>query len=385
MSEKPVADWDPRDESVLRDQRRAYDEMCEHCPVAHSDYLNWSLFRHSDIMNVIADPDTFSNASRHRAIPNGMDAPEHTVYRRMLEPFFTEKRMAAFEPECRKIAAETVRELTARNDDSIELIAEFAEPFPLQAFCAFLGWPNETWERLRGWNRGNQHMAFSQDREAGRALAAAFMGYVEGALQTIRAEGTKSRNGITSDLMRTEVNGAPLSDDDIVSIMRNWTAGHGTVGAALGNVLHYLALNTEAQERLRREPDLLPAAIDEIMRVDGPLVMNHRTTTRDVEIGGRSIAKGDRLTLIWIAANRDGRVFDDPEEVRFERDQAASLVFGSGIHDCVGAPLARLELRIAVEALLAGTDRIELDNAMPPTRTVVPSNGLQSLHVRLTT
>jgi cytochrome P450 len=185
--------------------------------------------------------------------------------------------------------------------------------------------------------------------------------------------------------MRTEVDGALLSDDDIVSIMRNWTAGHGTVGAALGNVLHYLALNPEAQERLRREPGLLPAAIDEIMRVDDPLVMNRRTTTRDVEIGGRSIGEGERLTLIWIAANRDGRVFDDPDKVRFDRDQTANLVFGSGIHDCVGAPLARLELRVAIEALLAGTNRIELDDTTPPARAVVPSNGLQSLHVRLAT
>ncbi len=385
MSEKPAADWDPRDESVLRDQRRAYDDMRERCPVAHSDYLNWSIFRHSDIMDVIADPDTFSNASRHRAIPNGMDAPEHTIYRRMMDPYFSEERMAAFEPECRRIAAETVHNLTTLSNDSIDLIAEFAEPFPLHAFCAYLGWPSETWERLRGWNRGNQHMAFSQDREAGRELAAVFMGYVEGALQAIRTDGPETRSGITSDLMRTEVDGALLSDDDIVSIMRNWTAGHGTVGAALGNVLHYLALNSEAQERLRREPGLLPAAIDEIMRVDDPLVMNRRTTTRDVEIGGRSIAEGERLTLIWIAANRDGRVFDDPDTVRFDRDQTANLVFGSGIHDCVGAPLARLELRVAIEALLAGTNRIELDDTTPPARSVVPSNGLQSLHVRLTT
>jgi cytochrome P450 len=192
-------------------------------------------------------------------------------------------------------------------------------------------------------------------------------------------------SGVTRDLMRAEVKGTPLSDDDIVSIMRNWTAGHGTVGAALGNVLHYLALNIEAQEQLRRKPDMLPAAIDEIMRVDGPLVMNRRTTTREVEIGGRSIGKGERLTLMWIAANRDGRVFDDPAEVRFERDQTANLVFGSGIHDCVGAPLARLELRVAVAALLAGTRGFELDDATPPTRAVVPSNGLQSLHLRLIT
>lgn len=108
MSDRPVSDWDPRDDAVLHDQRRAYDEMRERCPVAHSDFLDWSLFRHADVVNVLADPKTYSSASRHRAIPNGMDPPEHTLYRRALEPYFTPERMAAFEPHCRRIAIDLV-------------------------------------------------------------------------------------------------------------------------------------------------------------------------------------------------------------------------------------------------------------------------------------
>lgn len=383
MSNRSASDWDPRDEAVLRDQRQAYDDMREQCPVAYSDYLGWSIFRHEDISRIIDDPETFSNASRRRAIPNGMDAPEHTVYRQILEPYFDQQRMAAFEPVCRNAAANLVQDLIDSDAVTVEFISQFAELYPLHTCCTWLGWPSDRSKQLRGWNHGNQQMAFTQDRDAGRALAAQFAGYVLEALESHRVLSTASSDDVTTDLLRTEVDGTPLSDDDIVSILRNWIAGHGTVAGGLGNVVHYLAQDLELQERLRREPAQIPTAIDEILRTDDPLVMNQRTTTRDVEIGGREIPAGERVTLMWVAANRDGRVFQDPDSVKLDRDQSANLVFGAGIHDCVGAPMARLELRVAVEELLARTSRIELSEAEPPVRAVVPSNGLQSLHVRL--
>lgn len=184
--------------------------------------------------------------------------------------------------------------------------------------------------------------------------------------------------------MRTEAEGQPLSDEDIMSILRNWTAGHGTVSAAIGIVVQYLAENGEAQLRLRAEPALLPAAIDEILRADGPLVANRRTTTSEVEIGGRTMAQGEKLTLNWIAANRDPGVFCDPTSVRFDREPAANLLFGAGIHDCMGAPLARLEMRVGMEELLARTSLIEPGVGQNSEREVFPSNGFarMPLHIQ---
>jgi len=355
--------------------------MRERRPVAHSDFLAWSLFRHEDIEGVLADPQTYSNASKHLAIPNGMDPPEHTRYRRVLEPYFAPDRMTAFEPRCRRIAIDLLRPMLARDD--AEFVTEFAEPFPLKTLCAFLGWPTDSWEDLRGWNHGNQQAAFLRDREAGKALAGSFAGYVGEALQTHREAGVDGSEDITSSLMVTEVEGEPLSDDDIVSVLRNWTAGQGTVAAALGILVNYLAEHLGMQQRLRDEPALLPGAIEEILRVDGPLVANRRTTTRSVEIGGRSIDAGETLSLMWIAANRDGRCFVNPEEVDFDRDPGANLLFGAGIHDCIGAPLARLEMRIAMEELLAHTSRIELAGTTPVGRDVYPSNGFAEVRVRL--
>lgn len=381
MSEKPRPDWNPTDPSILRDQRRAYDEMRERCPVAYSEFLDWSLFRHEDVVDVVDNPPTYSNVSRHLAIPNGMDPPEHTPYRRALEPYFTDEQMAAFEPCCRPIAVDLVQELLARGEG--DFVTEFAEPFALKTLCTFLGWPIETWERLLGWTHANQQAVFSRDSEVGKALARIFTAYVNEALQLHRAVGARAHDDVTSRLMATVVEGKQLNDDEIVSILRNWTAGHGTVAAGLSISMLHLAEHRDVQHHLRDEPQLLPAAIDEILRVDGPLVANRRTTTGDVEIEGRPIGAGERLSLIWTAANRDPRTFDHPDEVRFDRDQSTNLLYGKGIHYCLGASLARLEMRVALEELLGRTSRIELSDAEQPGRMTFPSNGLLTLPVRV--
>lgn len=381
MTKTSTPDWDPRDDSVLRDQRRAYDDMRLRCPVAYSDFLNWSLFRHDDIKEVLADPETYSSASNHLAIPNGMDPPQHTLYRQLLEPYFDAAAMAAFEPHCRRIAVDLLDSILAR--DAMDIVSEFIEPFALKSLCAYLGWSLDLWDKLRGWTHGNQQVALSRDRKTGSVLAAEYTGYVTQALDLRRREGAETSDDLTSRLMAVEVDGKRLSDEEIVSILRNWTAGHGTVAAGIGLVVLYVAEHEALQRQLRDDPMMLPATIDEILRVDGPLVANRRTTTREVEIGGQMIAGGEKLSLMWIAANRDEDAFDDADEVRPDRDPAENLLFGWGIHVCQGAPLARLEMRVAIEELLARTGQIQLVETETPQRSVYPSNGLEAMRMRL--
>src|SRR5450759_4074675 len=117
MSDEIRPDWDPRSEDVLRDQRAAYDAMRERCPVAYSEFMQWSLFRHEDITRVLHDHETFSNAvSQHLSVPSGMDPPEFTAYRRIIEPYFAAGRMDAFEPTCRQIVGELVRNALTNGD-----------------------------------------------------------------------------------------------------------------------------------------------------------------------------------------------------------------------------------------------------------------------------
>ncbi len=381
MSTPPTEDWNPRDPAIQREQLQAYDDMRARCPVASSDFLGWSLFRYADIAKVLADPQTFSSESPHRAIPNGMDPPAHTAYRDALAPLFSPDQMETFEPQCRALATDLVRQL--KDHPEPDIIAGLAEPFPLQTLCLFYGWPPETWTLVQGWNHGNQRAAYAGDREAGRALAEAFAAHVLTSLRSIRAIPQHERDGVLARLVTTEVDGRFLSDDDIVSILRTWTAGHGTVASALGILLFHLASDLALQQRLRGEPHLIPAFIEDVLRADDPLGSNRRTASRDVEIDGRKIAAGEHLTLMWMAANRDPSAFDDPDSIRLDRKAPATLVFGGGIHVCLGAPLARLQLRVAIEEIVAQTTAITLTTGDVPGRDTYPSNGLVELRVRL--
>ncbi len=215
-------------------------------------------------------------------------------------------------------------------------------------------------------------------------IAGEFAGYVHELLQVWRAAGTPASDDVTSGLLRQQVRGRPLRDEEIVSILRNWTVGEvGTISAAVGILVGYLAEDPDLQQRLRAQPSLFPVAIEEILRIYGPLVANRRITTRPAEIGGRKIGAGERISLIWISANRDGRVFEDPAAYRLGRDPAENLLYGAGIHVCPGAPLARMEMRVAMEELLARTTRIDPIPETPPTGAVYPGSGFATLHLRI--
>lgn len=376
---RPQPDWNPTSPEIQRDQRAAYDEMRRRCPVAYSEFMGWSLFRHEDVMRVLLDHEAFSSAvSQHLSVPSGMDQPEHTAYRRIIEPYFSAIRMEAFEPNCREIATRLVRGVSA--DQEVEFMTDVALPFAVQVQCAFLGWPTALQEPLVRWTRKNHEATLAQDRKAMSAIALEFEGIIDDLLETRLQAGAGPESDLTAALMHEKVWGRPLSNEEVASILRNWTVGEiGTISSAVGILAHYLAEHTELQKQLRAEPELLPSAIEEILRIHGPLVANRRVTTRPVEIGGRKINAGERITLMWIAANRDERVFEAPNSFRLDRDPQKNLLWGAGIHACPGAPLARLEMRVFLEELMAGTSGIATAPEKAPTLAVYPASGFAVL------
>ncbi len=377
-------DWDPRSPRVLEDQIAAYDEMRARCPVAYSSYLQWSLFRHADVLRVLQDHAGFSSAvSVHMSVPNGMDPPAHTAYRRIIEPYFSPQRMQDFEPLCRRVAADLVGRLSAGGE--VELMGELAHEFAVRIQCAFLGWPDALHEPLRRWIRRNHEATLAGDRAAMTAVALEFDGHVQALLEARRREDAEALDDITGGLMRERIGDRPLNEEEIVSILRNWTVGElGTIASCIGILAHYLAEHPVLQRQLREQPALLPAAIDEMLRIHAPLIANRRITTRAVELDGRRIEAGERISLIWASANRDETVFGNPDEFRLDRDPAPNLLYGAGIHICPGAPLARLELRILVEELLAGTREITPVPGKAPLKAVYPASGFTALPLRLT-
>jgi hypothetical protein len=256
----------------------------------------------------------------------------------------------------------------------------FATPFALHCQCAFLGWPDALAEPIRCWTRKNQEATRAGHREKLVEVAEEFESYVKELLASIRATGVEGRQDVTGSLMRARVNGAPLTDAELISIFRNWTVGEvGSLAASVGIVAHYLAVNLKLQQRVRVELWQLPALIEEVLRCHGPLVLNRRVAKRDAEVAGQRIRKGERLSLMWIAANRDERAFEASTEVQIDRNQQHNLLYGAGIHVCPGAPLARLELRVALEALLHHSEWLGIDAHAAPERAVYPASGWVSL------
>ncbi|MCC7042950.1 MAG: cytochrome P450 [Acidobacteria bacterium] len=377
------ADWDPHAAEVLADQRAAYDAMRSRCPVARDAAGGWTLFRHADILRVIHNHAGFSNVvSRHLSVPNGMDPPVHATYRRLIEPYFDRDIVSAFEPGCRQMAAELVDDACVRQN--VDLIADLALPFAARAQCGYLGWPMDLAPPLIDWTIRNHDATLRSDRRALDGIARELETLVADVVASRQERRDSAPVDLTDRLIRETVEGRPLSLEELTSILRNWTMGEvGTLAASVGIVAHALATNIDLQYQLRRHLQLLPDAIDELLRIHGPLVSNRRTVTHAVDLGGRHLEAGDQVTLNWIAANRDPAVFEQPDTFRLDRDPASNLLYGAGIHVCPGARLARLELRIVLEELLAATLQIEPREGAPPTLAAPPASGYATLPVHI--
>jgi cytochrome P450 len=377
-----MAEWDPRSAEVQADQIKAYDVMRRRCPVAHSDYLHSSLFRHADVVRVLHDPAVFSSqVSTHLNVPNGMDPPQHTTYRHLIEPYFGAQALAAFEPECRRIAREMAAALPERGD--VEWMEDFARDSAMRMLCAFMGWPAALHGPLREWVRKNHSATLAQDRAAMAEIAFEFDGHIRAQLELRRADGLAGTDVITR-LASERIDGTPLQDAEIVSIVRNWTVGElSTMAACIGILAGYLASRPALLASLRAEPAGLPAAIDEILRIDAPLIANRRIVRQPVEIGGTRFAPGDQLSLMWASANRDEAVFGDPDDFQPGRDPSLNLLYGAGIHVCPGASLARLQIRIVMEALLEQVLSLELVPGEAPVRAPYPTGGYSWLPLRI--
>jgi cytochrome P450 len=359
--------------------------MRRRCPVAYSQELGWSIFRHADVKRVLEDHESFSNAvSEHLSVPNGMDPPEHTIYRQMIEAYFSLDRVRAFTPTCRGISDQLISE-AVRATGAVEVVSELATRFAGRVQCAFLGWPEDLHHTLIDWTQRNTMASRDGDREQLSRLANEFEAIVDKQLDQRADESTTHSADVTRMLMSERVYERPLSHEEISSILRNWTVGEiGTISASIGILLHHLALHPEDQRFLRDNPARLSGAIDEMLRVHNPLFSNRRVTRCPVNLGGHDIGPGERVTLHWISANRDEEVFEDASEVRFDRNleqNAENLLYGAGVHVCPGAPLARMELEVFLESLLSQTSSWSLREGAVPVYASYPACGFEDLEV----
>ena len=360
-------DWDSRDPAVQRDQLAAYDAMRARCPVAHDDYLGYTLFRHEDVCYALDHPEQFSSrvSTRHVAVPSGMDAPEHTAFRAINDRYYTPQRLAGFAPRFRAIIRDLVAALP--RGQAVDVMDGFAQRYAMRIQNAFMGWPDSLEAPLTAWIEKNRRATLRGDRAEIAAVALEFDHHIRALLQERRASAT---DDITTELLHDVVHlpdgDRLMTEAELISLIRNWTVGElSTVSAAAGIIVRFLAAHPAEQARLRADTAAIPAAVEEIMRLEDPLVSNRRITTCPVTVGGRTLPAGSRVTLNWASVNRDEAAFADALAYRPQRDQSANLVYGAGIHACPGAPLARLELRLLMEELLSGTADSALDASDP--------------------
>ena len=378
---RPIPTWSPLSQEVLADQLGAYDRMRAAGPLAESP-RGVTLFRHADVVAAASDPAVFSSAaSSRRAVPNAIDPPEHAAWRALIDPFFAPARMAALEPRVREVAEAIVGALP--RDASIDAVGAIGYPFAVRAQTAWLGWQGIE-DELLAWMADNHAATRSGDPERTTAVAAAFDEIVRTQVRRRRRLGAAAPADPTTELLAATFAGAPLEEGDIVSILRNWTAGDlASMAAALGVVVHFLADHPEVQQDLRSHPARTAAAIDEMLRIDDPFLVNRRVTTSTVRIGDHELAAGGRVYLNWTSANRDEAVFGNPQAYRPEQHAPHNLVYGVGIHACPGRPLATMELVVAVQALLQATPGIDPAPDAAPERETYPLGGWRRVPVRL--
>jgi cholest-4-en-3-one 26-monooxygenase len=343
------------------DPEPTYAYLREHRPV-YWDSVNelWGVSRYADIVAIEKDPATWSNEGGYRpnipADPSiiGLDDPAHAERRRLVARRFTPRAVNEHAARIRTEVTELVDAVAARG--SAEVIAELAAPLPARMIGMLLGFPYDDWPKLVHWSEttiplggGPRYMS-----DTGIMAAAEFGG---ASLAIADARRDDPSDDLMSVWSRAEVGGCPLSNDDLASdALLLLDGGAETTRTVIANGIDTFIANPDQRELLRREPERMPAAVEELIRWTTPIVNMCRVATRDVEFGGAQIRQGQQVVLMYSAANRDERVFDEPQRFDVTRNPNPHIAFGFGAHFCLGAALARLELRIMFEELIARLD-----------------------------
>ncbi|MEU4694232.1 cytochrome P450 [Actinoplanes sp. NPDC023714] len=340
----------------------------------------WLVTRYDDGRRALADPRLSkqsgfsvgsSTAANRPAGPAAIlsrhmlaaDPPDHTRLRRLVSAAFTVRRIESLRPRIEEITRELLDALEGR--ERADLIDAFAFPLPIQVICELLGVPADDRDEFRDWS--NVIVAGSQSGDRLEPAIRAMVAYIAALIAERRSSPGPD---LLSGLIQVRDSEDRLTEEELSSmVFLLLIAGHETTVNLIGNGTSLLLRDREQWDRLRAEPALLPTAIEEFLRYEGPVeTSTFRVATEDLEIGGTRIRAGEPVVIVLLSANRDEDRFPDADVLRLDRAQNPHLAFGHGIHYCLGAPLARLEAQIAFTQLM---DR------HPGLRLAVPAEDLR--------
>jgi cytochrome P450 len=388
------------DPAVHADPYPFYRRLREEAPVMWDPFMHtWVVTRYEDVMTVLhrfsADRTPDPKKMEALGLPSlgpvaevmarqmlFLDAPAHTRLRKLCSSAFTPRRVEAMEGQIHDIANRLIADKAG--EGAMDVIADFAEPFPAIVTAGLLGVPLEDHRALKAWSAtfaemlGNFQHNPDRIRDVLRCVAD-MTGYFRDA---IRAQEKAPREGLIRSLMDAEVDGSRLSEDEVIAnTIVTMVGGQETTTNLIGNGLLTLIRQHERMRELRERPEIIATAVEELLRFETPSQHTARIAPEDTVIGGKLIRKGEAVMAVMAAGNRDPDRFPDPDTLDLTRADNRHLAFGWAAHFCFGAALARMEARIAFTALLGSLEDISITAKSLEWRTNSGLRGLKALPI----
>jgi cytochrome P450 len=365
-------EYDPTQPETFDSIYATFSDLRARCPVAHSSEFDgfWLVTRYRDVMDMLMNPANFITSVRNvvpgsattgRRPPLHLNPPDHTPYRRAIDRALSTSRVAAVEPATRRIAGELASALVARGE--ADFVEHFSSPLPAFVFGEWMGLTEVQTKVL--WNTARTYVkAFEAfDKQTVAVAGAELAKMAAEVIEQRRLQPLDPNTDPTSSLLAArDADGKPFPPDLLLGCIRQvLVVGLVAPPIFLGSVVVHLSRDAALQDRLRSDLSLVPAALEEFLRLYTPYRGFARTSRQKIEVAGRTIKPNEAIALAYASANRDESVFEDPDTFKLGRANISQhLAFGRGPHMCAGVPLARQQLRIAIEELLKKTSGFEL-------------------------
>jgi cytochrome P450 len=376
--EMTITGYDPYSPVALDDPYPFYAWLREEAPLYFPPQHGFAIVsRYEDVVAVARNPQDFSSAKGiGPAVVDDtrnmieLDPPDHTRLRRLVQKAFTPRSIALWEERIRGICNELLDQFV--DAGQCDFMTEFATPLPVRIIAEMLGVEPERMDDFKRWSDAVVDALVADpktlDKETFVATLREMNAYFRTIVETRRAE---PRDDLTTALVQAREKRDALSDVEILgSMLLLLVAGNETTTNLIGNGTVAITADEEQRQAVRDDPSLWPNAVEEIVRFDGPIQGTFRTTTRDVQMHGITIPERSKVLVLWGSADRDPRRYPDPDRFDVRRDVSGHVAFGSGIHLCLGAPLARLEGRIAIETVVGRIKNVNVEGK--PTRRPNP-------------
>jgi cytochrome P450 len=314
----------------------------------------WLLIKYEDVFFVLRHPEIFTTAGAtpfprdpndyFYMIPLEIDPPHHRKYRAMIDPMISPRTVAAMDSSIRALANQLIDRFIDKGE--CEFTTDFGRPLPVSVFLGVMGLPQDMRDTFVGWAMGLLH---AQDRNVAGVCMREAVAYLK---EAIAEKKQKPDDSVLSQIVHGNAAGEPLTPQEVFGFtFFLFIAGLDTVFATLNNVFVWFAMNPDRRREVLANPDNIDATVEELLRVFS-VTFSGRTLTQDYEMRGVRMKKGDKITSILPSANYDPAAFENPKDVNFRRKRKPNLAFAGGVHSCMGAHLARLEMKICITEFL---------------------------------